>query len=110
MPDSIRVITAEELKAKLDSGDDLRLINALGEWQFRAKHIPGSENFANTDQALAAIRPDEDVVVYCSNPACHASQKLYKELVESGFTQVRRFEGGLEAWEDAGYRLDGEDV
>jgi rhodanese-related sulfurtransferase len=110
MSDAIRVISADELKAKLDRGDDLRLVNALGDWEFNAKHIPGSEHFANTERVVDAIRPDEDVVVYCSNPACRASQKLYKDLVERGYENVRRFEGGLEVWEDAGYPLEGEDV
>jgi rhodanese-related sulfurtransferase len=110
MSDPIRVISAPELKAKLDGGDHLRLVNALGDWEFRAAHIPGSEHFANTEQVLESMRPDEEIVVYCSNPACRASQKLYKDLVEHGFENVRRFEGGLSAWEDAGYPLEGEDV
>ncbi len=110
MSETIRVISANELKTKLDRGDVFRLVNALGDWEFRAKHIPGSEHFANTEQAVTAIRPDEDVVVYCSNPACRASHKLYKELVEHGFSNVRRFEGGLSVWEDEGYPLEGEDV
>jgi rhodanese-related sulfurtransferase len=106
----VRVISAEELKAKLDGGDDFRLVNALGEWEFNAKHIPGSEHFATFEQALEAMKPDEDIVVYCSNPACRASQKMYKELVERGFERVQRFEGGLMAWEDAGYPLEGDGV
>jgi rhodanese-related sulfurtransferase len=110
MSDGIRVITANELKAKLDGGDDFRLVNALGDWEFNAKRIPTSEHFVTAEQVMDAIRPDEDVVVYCSNPACRASQKLYKELVERGYQNVRRFEGGLQEWEDAGYPLEGADV
>jgi rhodanese-related sulfurtransferase len=110
MPEPINVISADELKAKLDRGDNFRLVNALGDWEFKAKHIPGSDHFASTEETVAAINTDEDVVVYCSNPACRASQQLYKELVARGFEHVRRFEGGLLAWEDAGFPLEGEDV
>jgi len=108
--ESIRVVSAEELKAKLERGDDFRLVNALGEWEFNAKHIPGSEHFATLEQALESLNPDEEIVVYCSNPACRASQKMYKDLVERGFERVQRFEGGLQAWEDAGYPLEGDKV
>lgn len=108
MSEPIRVISAEELKTKLDRGDAFRLVNALGDWEFNAKRIPGSEHFTEADQAAAAMRPDDEIVVYCSNPACRASQKLYKDLVERGYANVRRFEGGLLEWEDNGYPLEGE--
>ncbi len=35
------VISREDLKEKLDRGDDFKLIMALGELAYRAKHIPG---------------------------------------------------------------------
>ena len=108
--ESIRVISAEQWQAKLERGDAFRLVNALGEWEFNAKHIPGSEHFPTFEQALESLSPEDEVVVYCSNPACRASQKLYKDLIERGFERVQRFEGGLEAWEDAGYPLEGDRV
>jgi rhodanese-related sulfurtransferase len=110
MTDEIRTITAEELKAKLDRGERLRLVNALGDWEFRAKRIPTSEHFESTEAALGSLKPDEEIVVYCSNPACRASQELYKALVQRGYEHVRRFSGGLLAWEDAGYTLEGEGI
>ena len=37
-------ISAKELKAKMDAGKKLTLINALSEIEFKDKHIPGSIN------------------------------------------------------------------
>jgi hypothetical protein len=37
----------EELKKKLDRGDNFKLVNALGEWAFDAKHIPVLLTLAN---------------------------------------------------------------
>jgi rhodanese-related sulfurtransferase len=108
MTDPVRVIDAQELKARLDRGDDFKLVNALGDWEFRAKHIPGSLHFPKMEDALEALRPDDDIVVYCSNPSCRASSMMYKELTELGYEHVWRFEGGIVAWEDAGYPLEGE--
>jgi len=108
MADTIRVISAGELKAKLDRGEPIRLVNALRDWEFKRRHIPGSEHFAELDDALKSLKPSDEIVVYCTNPPCRASQKLYWDLVDRGYENVRRFEGGLVEWADAGYPLEGE--
>lgn len=41
----MKLISREELKQKLDRGDDFKLVMALGEWAYLAKHIPGSLHF-----------------------------------------------------------------
>ena len=107
MTGEIKVISLEELKARLDSGDSFRLVNALPDWEFEAGHIPGSEHYANLENALGSLRPDDEIVVYCTDPPCRASKRLYWDLVERGYANVRRFEGGLVAWAGAGYPLEG---
>ncbi|MGC2383314.1 MAG: hypothetical protein WA631_09440 [Nitrososphaeraceae archaeon] len=44
---SMNLISREELKERLDRGDKFKLINALGEWAFEAKRIPGSINISS---------------------------------------------------------------
>jgi rhodanese-related sulfurtransferase len=105
--EAIRTISRDELRAKLDHGDDFRLIMALNRWAFDAKHIPGSLHFDTPEALYAAIRPDDDVVVYCSNVDCLASVAMYRDLVARGYRQVRRYAGGLLDWEDAGLPLEG---
>jgi rhodanese-related sulfurtransferase len=108
--DDIRVISADELKAKLDRGDHIRLVNALRDWEFNAKHIPGSEHFSNFEDVLKALKPDDEIVVYCTDPPCRASQKMYWDLIDRGFSNVRRFAGGLVEWDAAGYPFEGDAV
>ncbi len=103
----IRTIDRNELKAKLDRRDDFKLIMALTRWAFDAKHIPGSLHFDTPDELYGAIRPDDEVVVYCSNVDCLSSVALYRELVRRGYRNVRRYSGGLLDWEDAGLPLEG---
>ncbi len=103
----IRMIGRDELKAKLDRADDFKLIMALTRWAFDAKHIPGSVHFDTPDELYAAIRPDDEIVVYCSNVDCLSSVALYRELVRRGYRNVRRYSGGLLDWEDAGLPLEG---
>ena len=104
----IRTISREALKAKLDRGDDFRLIMALNRWAFEAKHIPGSLHFDTPDELYAAIGPDDEIVVYCSHVDCLSSVALYRDLVRRGYRNVRRYSGGLLDWEDAGLPLEGE--
>ena len=104
----IRTIGREELKAKLDRGDDFTLIMALNRWAFDAKHIPGSVHFDGSDELYAAVRPEDETVVYCSSVDCLSSVALYRDLVRRGYRNVRRYAGGLMDWEDAGLPLEGE--
>lgn len=103
----ISTIGREELKAKLDRGDDFKLVMALNRWAYDAKHIPGSVHFDTPDELYAAVHPDDDVVVYCSNVNCLSSVALYRDLVARGYKGVRRYSGGLLDWEDSGLPLEG---
>ncbi|NIS78673.1 MAG: rhodanese-like domain-containing protein [Anaerolineales bacterium] len=103
----MKTISAEELKAKLDRGDEFHLVMTMGAWAYEMAHIPGSQNVDNIEYALANIDRDEEIIVYCSNILCIASISAYKLLVANGYTNVRRFAGGVEAWQKAGYPLEG---
>jgi rhodanese-related sulfurtransferase len=109
-PEPIRTIGRDELKGKLDRGDDVKLIMALNRWAFDAKHIPGSLHFDTPDELYTAVTPEDEVVVYCSNVDCLASVALYRDLVRRGYRNVRRYAGGLLDWEDAGLPLEGDFV
>jgi rhodanese-related sulfurtransferase len=106
----MKLISREELKRKLDKGADIKLIFALGDWQYRAKHIPGSLHFHDLEEALKVLDQNDEIIVYCSNPACPASIFAYHFLVDHGYKNVRRYAGGLLEWADAGYPLEGESV
>ena len=103
----IRTIARDELKSKLDVGADFKLIMALNRWAFDAKHIPGSLHFDTPDELYSSVKPDDEVVVYCSNVDCLSSVALYRDLVRRGYGNVRRYAGGLLDWEDAGLPLEG---
>lgn len=109
MQHAIRTIKLEELKAKLDRGDEFRLVMTLGDFAYRAAHIPGSEHFPTAEATFEALHPDEEIVVYCSDETCVASQKAYRALVDRGYGNVWRYAGGLSEWHSAGYPLEGED-
>jgi rhodanese-related sulfurtransferase len=106
----MNLISREELKEKLDRGDDFKLVMALSDWAFQTKHIPGSINVSRPDQVQDNLDLNEEIVVYCANPVCTASVMAYHTLTSHGYKNVRRYAGGLEDWETAGYPLEGEMV
>ena len=80
----IVTISREELKEKLDRGDDFKLVMTLHDWAYRALHIPGSMHFHSVDDALAGLEVGDEIVVYCSNVDCVASQFAYRGLMDNG--------------------------
>jgi len=72
----VELISRDELKEKLDRGDDFKLVMVLGEWAFRAKRIPGSIHVDSLEKGQEVLSLDEEIVVYCSGPDCIASQAL----------------------------------
>ncbi len=104
----MKTISREELKQMLDRKEDFRLVMALGEWAYQAKHIPGSIHFATTREALQSLNKEDEIVVYCSDENCIASTALGQLLERHGYTDVLHFAGGLQDWEQAGYPLEGE--
>jgi rhodanese-related sulfurtransferase len=103
----IKTIEREDLKAKLDRGDDFSLIMIHTRVAFETAHIPGSSHFHPHEQPLTDLpqAKDRDVVVYCTDPACVASQMAYHTMVAEGYTNVRRYAGGLSDWAEAGYEF-----
>ena len=101
-------IGREELKAKIDRGDDFKLVMTLAEWAYIMSHIPGSMNINSIEQGRELLDPEDEIVVYCSDEKCVASQFAYRYLARNGYKNVRRYSGGLSDWEAAGYPLEGE--
>ncbi len=64
----VRTITREDLKAKMDRGDDLVLLEVLGEGSYRKGHLPGAIRVQDQNAAMEVV-PDKSafVVAYCSN-------------------------------------------
>lgn len=73
-----------------------------GAWAYQAAHIPGSIHFDRPEDGFASLDMDEEIVVYCSDPACIASQAAYEMFSARGFRNVRRYAGGLSDWAAAG--------
>ena len=66
--EELKTITREDLKERMDRGDDFVLLEALSEDSYRRAHLPGAIRFKDTSRAPELL-PDKSaqIVAYCSN-------------------------------------------
>jgi rhodanese-related sulfurtransferase len=112
MSDALENISRQDLKAKLDRGDDFVLIESLPEEKYREAHLPGALHVSPeevqdldklADWAAGAIpSKDTDVVVYCANAKCTGSDMTAGRLEELGYTSVADYHEGKADWQNAG--------
>ena len=64
----MKTIDREDLKEKIERGDDFLLLEVLGEASYNREHLPGAVRYGGRDQiqSLAPGRGTE-IVAYCSN-------------------------------------------
>ena len=90
-----------ELYDKLERRDIFLLVMAMDEPRFEKAHIEGSVSWDSLETTVDHIDRDAEIVVYCTGPDCVASKLRATALVSRGFTNVRRFAGGLTEWAPA---------
>lgn len=103
---SVERISREELKAKLDRGEDVVLVEALGAARYEEAHLPGAVNipYDRVDQLAPSLLPDKgaQIVVYCSNGPCRNSGIASRRLSQLGYEDVRDYHEGKQDWMEAG--------
>ncbi len=101
----MKTISKSSLQKAMDDREDILLIDVLPKESFSKQHIPdainiplkGNDNFVRDVESVAQSK-NQRVVVYCASTRCDASQHAAEKLETAGFTQVERFEEGLEGW------------
>jgi rhodanese-related sulfurtransferase len=107
---SDNIITLNELRAKLDAGEALVLVEALGPVYYEQAHLPGAINIPHEEvDALApALLTDKgtQIVVYCANGPCRNSGIATRRLAQLGYTNVRDYHEGKSEWIEAGLPVE----
>ena len=109
-------ITGEELKAKMETGNKLAVLDVLTGDQHALRRIPGSASacvyeVTFPDQVAKAL-PDKrgEVIVYGTSANSREADAAAEKLQRMGFEKVRVLDGGLEGWMKAGFDLEGSDT
>ena len=110
-PMTLDTISREELRRKIDAGEQFVLIDALAPMSFAHSHLPGAINLPPewVDERGPGRIPDPqtEIVVYCSSATCESSTAVANRLVELGYRNVRHYLEGKSDWVEAGLPLVG---
>lgn len=105
----MKTTTVHELKAQLDSGTAIDLIDVRTPAEFQSVHVPGAllSQLDGLDCAsvLASRKaPNAPLHILCHSGARAA--KAAERFAAAGFHDCLVIEGGTQAWVDAGYPVN----
>jgi rhodanese-related sulfurtransferase len=108
---AVSTISTADLVQRFRDDVGLHLWNVLSDDYFHGELIPGSRRVPvdHLGEALrrSSLAKDARIVVYCAGPSCPQSRQAAEKLAAFGYTGVEAYEGGLEAWKQAGFGVVG---
>jgi membrane protein DedA with SNARE-associated domain/rhodanese-related sulfurtransferase len=102
-------ITPEELKFKMDAGEDLIILDLRHNLDFEAQPetIPGALHMdaAELEEANEVIPRDREIVLFCACPNEVTAARLALLLRSKGITRIRPLAEGYEGWRSRGFPM-----
>ncbi|MFC5583023.1 DedA family protein/thiosulfate sulfurtransferase GlpE [Rhodanobacter terrae] len=103
-------ITVDELNESIAAGQTPIVVDVRSQAArlLDTRIIPGAllADLDSVDQVLVGIPPDRELVIYCSCPNEVSAAKAAQLLMAIGYQRVRPLQGGLDAWDSAGYAIE----
>ena len=93
-------ITVLDLKARMDRGETLRIVDVREPNEYQISRIPGAQliPLGELPRRYAELDPDEELIVHCKMGGRSAKAADYLRSV--GFRRVLNLTGGVLAWSD----------
>jgi membrane protein DedA with SNARE-associated domain/rhodanese-related sulfurtransferase len=102
-------ITPEELKGKMDAGEDIIIVDLRHAFDFEAQPqtIPGALHMdaADLEEATEVIPRDREIILFCACPNEVTAARLALLLRSKGITRIRPLAEGYEGWRSRGYPM-----
>jgi sulfur-carrier protein adenylyltransferase/sulfurtransferase len=96
-PSTMRDMTVEELKQRLDKGDDLFVLDVREPHEYQICNIGGHLIPLNDlSKRISELDSSQEIVVHCKMGG--RSAKAVDFLRQSGFSRVHNLAGGITAW------------
>jgi rhodanese-related sulfurtransferase len=92
-------ISPEEVKARLDAGEKLILLDVREPWEFETAHMDPAKLIPMGDvpsRANQELDPEEHIVVVCHHGV--RSMSVTAWLRQQGFDKAQSMRGGIDAW------------
>jgi rhodanese-related sulfurtransferase len=104
---NIRETTVDEVKTRLDRGEELCLVDVREESEWAQDHLPGAIYLGKgvLERDVEARLPDTgaEIILYCGGG--YRSALAAENLQRMGYTHVVSMDGGIRGWRDKGYPL-----
>lgn len=96
----IGAIEPAALKARLDRGDNVVILDVREPYEVFLARFPGATHIPMGDipSRLTELDPDRETVVVCHHGVRSAQVAIY--LARMGFEQVLNLSGGIDAWSE----------
>jgi len=98
----MQIITVEELKARLDAGEKLNIVDVREPYEHAEFNIGGTliplGNIRNMETDEIDGLKDEELIVYCRSG--NRSGQACMILESMGFTNTKNVAGGMLAWQE----------
>ena len=101
-------VSTEEVRRILADGSAV-VLDARPRQEYVAGHVPGARNpDASAGGTVATVErlvngdKKKPLVIYCNGPFCMQSRRLSEQLIDAGFTNVRRYQLGIPIWRALG--------
>ncbi len=99
-PPAVKPMTVQDLKARLDAGGDVVLIDVRSDEERSAGSIPGSRPWNDETRIFVESLPKDVEIISCCQ-AGGRSQALADALRQRGHTDLYNVTGGIAAWNEA---------
>jgi hydroxyacylglutathione hydrolase len=101
----LQLLTVHELKAKIDRGDQLTVLDVRGQDEWDAGHIENAQHIyvGHLPERQVDIPKDRLVAVICN--VGHRAGLAASMLLRQGWREVYSVVGSMKAWEAAGYPI-----
>jgi rhodanese-related sulfurtransferase len=97
-------ISTAEFAALAQSGAE-PILDVRSALEYSIAHVPGSINLWEKEVERTTQRfPDRSsrLVLYCNGPFCGKSKRVSEQLVQLGYTGIRRYQLGMPMWRALG--------
>ena len=96
---SVPEIQAEELKSRLDKGEDLFLLDVRDEYEYEISNIGGHLiPLPELPKRVKELNDRQEIVALCKMGP--RGVKAVEFLQQNGFKRVSNLRGGIHAWSD----------
>jgi rhodanese-related sulfurtransferase len=103
----VKETTVDDVKRRLDRGDNFMLIDVREESEFAKDHLPGAvhlgKGIIERDIEARVPNPETELVLYCGGG--FRSALAADNLQKMGYTNVISMDGGMREWREKSYPL-----